>query len=57
MATSKSNRFEEYVRGLLELLKEWGASFSNNEPNTGKSLSEALLFAEKIMYTTRSPQV
>ena len=30
MATSKSNKFEEYVKGLLDLLKEWGASFSNN---------------------------
>ena len=38
MATSKSNKFEEYVKGLLELLKEWGASFSNNEPNKDRSV-------------------
>ena len=38
MATSKSNQFEEYVKGLLDLLKEWGASFSNIQPNKERSV-------------------
>ena len=38
MATSKSNKFEEYVKGLLDLLKEWGASFSKNGPNEERSV-------------------
>ena len=38
MATSKSNKFEEYVKGLLDLLKEWGASFSNNGPKEDRSV-------------------
>ena len=38
MATSKSNKFEEYVKSLLDLLKEWGASFSNNGPKEDRSV-------------------
>ena len=38
MVTSKSNEFEKYVKGLLNLLKEWGASFSNNGPNEERSV-------------------
>ena len=38
MATMKSNKLEEYVKGLLDLLKEWGASFSKNGPNEERSV-------------------
>ena len=34
----KSNKLEEYVKGLLDLLKEWGASFSNNGPNKERNV-------------------
>ena len=49
MTTSKSNKFEEYVKGLLELLKEWGASFSNNEPKEERSVQINLQTNAKTM--------
>ena len=42
MATMKSNKLEEYVKGLLDLLKEWGASFSNNGPNKERNVQLTL---------------